>query len=82
MGQHAFDLTRRYVRVIEARDDGLVAFAFSVGEPDMAVELMMPQAAFGEICSANQVVLLHGEAAGSATDWTWRLYDATHQRFR
>lgn len=86
MARHAFDLTHRYVRVIEARDDGLVAFEFSVGEPEMAVELMMPRAAFGEFCAANQVVFLDGEGAdlpvGPATDWAWRLHDATHQRFR
>lgn len=51
----ACDTTRRYVRVIEERADGLVAFEFAIGWPELAVELLLPAPAFAEFCAANQV---------------------------
>jgi len=30
----AFDVGRKFVRVLERRPDGLVAFEFAIGEPD------------------------------------------------
>lgn len=51
----ACDTTRRYVRVIEARADGLVAFEFAIGWPELSVELMLPAPAFAEFCAANRV---------------------------
>lgn len=52
------DLQRRYVRIQERRDDGLVAFEFSIGWPELAVELMLPARAFDEFCAANRVEVL------------------------
>ncbi len=49
------DTTRRLVRVIEERTDGLVAFEFSIGWPELAVELLLPAPAFAEFCAANKV---------------------------
>jgi len=51
----ACDTTRRFVRVIEERTDGLVAFEFAIGWPELAVELLLPAAAFAEFCAANHV---------------------------
>jgi phenol hydroxylase P0 protein len=51
----ACDTTLKYVRVIEQRDDGLVAFEFSIGWPELAVELLLPAPAFEEFCSTNRV---------------------------
>lgn len=51
----ACDVTRKFIRVKEVRPNGLVIFDFSIGWPEMAVELVMPQAAFDEFCVANQV---------------------------
>jgi phenol hydroxylase P0 protein len=38
----AVDTTLRFVRVIEQRPDGLVAFEFAIGWPELAVELLLP----------------------------------------
>ncbi len=49
------DTTRRYVRVTERRADGLVAFDFAIGWPELSVELLLPAAAFEEFCAKNRV---------------------------
>ena len=49
------DTTLRFVRVIEERADGLVAFAFAIGWPELAVELLLPAPAFAEFCAAHRV---------------------------
>ena len=41
--------------VIEQRADGLVAFEFAIGWPELAVELMLPSPAFAAFCAANRV---------------------------
>ena len=51
----ACDTTRRFVRVTEERADGLVAFDFAIGWPELSVELLLPAAAFAEFCIANRV---------------------------
>lgn len=50
------DLQRRFVRLLERRGDGLVSFEFSIGWPELAVELMLPAAAFDEFCTRHQVI--------------------------
>ena len=49
------DPSRKFVRVTERRSDGLVAFEFSIGWPELAVELLLPTAAFEEFCTRNAV---------------------------
>jgi phenol hydroxylase P0 protein len=49
------DTTRRFVRVIETRADGLVAFEFAIGWPDLAVELLLPAQAFADFCATHRV---------------------------
>ncbi|OYV01049.1 MAG: phenol hydroxylase [Burkholderiales bacterium PBB5] len=49
------DTTRRFVRVSAQRDDGLVAFDFAIGWPELSVELLLPAAAFEEFCVKNRV---------------------------
>jgi len=44
-------LARRFVRITERRPNGFVAFEFSVGWPDMSVELALPEQQFNEFCS-------------------------------
>ena len=51
----AVDTALRFVRVTEQRSDGLVAFEFSIGWPELAVELLLPAPAFAEFCAANRV---------------------------
>lgn len=49
------DPTRRFVRVIETRTDGLVAFEFAIGWPELAVELLLPASAFADFCATHRV---------------------------
>ena len=58
MENKIFDTTRKFVRVIETRQDGLIEFEFAIGEPELFVELIMPARAFAEFCAANQVTVL------------------------
>lgn len=51
----ACDTTRRFVRVTEERADGLVAFEFAIGWPELSVELLLPTPAFAEFCATNKV---------------------------
>ncbi|MBA4261073.1 MAG: phenol hydroxylase [Comamonadaceae bacterium] len=54
----ACDTSLRFVRVLERRADGLVSFEFSIGWPELAVELMLPASAFDAFCAHNKVQLL------------------------
>ncbi len=90
MEDKIFDITHKFVRVVETRQDGMVGFEFAIGEPELFVELMMPAAAFKDFCAANQVTLLVPATAQNASesegkqhnDWDWSLRQATHQRFK
>lgn len=56
------DLSQRFVRVLARRDDGFVEFAFSVGWPELSVELMLPARDFDAFCQAHAVHMLPDEA--------------------
>jgi phenol hydroxylase P0 protein len=61
----AFDVTRRYVRFRERRDDGFVEFDFAIGDPELSVELVMSLRDYQAFCVANRVIYLtrdEGEA--------------------
>lgn len=75
-----FDATRRYVRVCQQRADGFVEFEFAIGDPELAVELMLPEAAFHEFCLANEVILLD-PALSAQGNWVSRLNDVSRQGF-
>lgn len=50
------DIRRRFVRVLRVQpQDGLVAFEFAIGWPDLAVELVLPVRAFDEFCALHTV---------------------------
>ena len=80
----AADLNRKYVRLVEKRPDGLVEFEFSISDPALYVEMLLPEAAYEEFCKSNRVILLEGTRPESENgcDWNWNLHEATHQRFR
>ncbi len=88
MAAAQFDVSKKYVRVMEVRANGMVEFEFSVGEPEMAVELIMPEAAFAEFCRDNQVTFIGDQPAPAAdrdsadSAWNWSMRSATQQRFR
>lgn len=50
------DVNLKFVRVLERRADGLVSFEFSIGWPELAVELLLPTAAFDAFCTQYQVI--------------------------
>ena len=62
-----FDVTQRYVRFRQQRLDGFVEFDFSIGDPALSVELVMPLQAYERFCAANSVVHLSDEE-GQALD--------------
>lgn len=78
-----FDPARRFVRIVEERPDGMVEFEFAVGEPELFVEMILPQAAFVEFCEREGVRpsragLAPAEAGGEGQGWT--LHEARTQR--
>ncbi len=54
-GPRPFDPTIRFVRLTRVRDDGFIEFEFAIGDPDLAVELIMRRQAFDEFCRDNHV---------------------------
>lgn len=56
-----FDPTRKFVRVTGVNPRGFVEFEFSVGIPELCVELMLPQAAFAAFCAEQNAVRLTAE---------------------
>jgi phenol/toluene 2-monooxygenase (NADH) P0/A0 len=70
----AFDVTQRYVRFRQQRDDGFVEFDFSIGDPALSVELVMPWQAYERFCMANSVTHLSDEEgrALDAEQLKWR----------
>jgi phenol hydroxylase P0 protein len=72
--RRAFDVTQRYVRFRSYRDDGFVEFDFSIGDPALSVELVMPLAHYQSFCIANRVIHLTRDE-GEALDndhFKWR----------
>jgi len=64
----AATLARRYVRVTGHSDNGFVQFEYSVGWPDFAIEMALPEAMFNEFCTKNQVQFLAEEAGAKLGD--------------
>lgn len=56
-------LSRKFVRVLDPARDGFVCFEFSIGWPELAVELLMPEPAFHEFCATHRVRRLDGGGA-------------------
>lgn len=54
----AATLARRYVRITGHSANGFVTFEFSVGWPDMSVELALPEDLFNDFCVKNNVIFL------------------------
>ncbi len=52
------DVTRRFVRVLKRRSNGFVEFEFSIGWPELSVELMLPEADFKEFCTVQKARLI------------------------
>ena len=54
------DLTQRSVNVLRRRDNGFIEFEFSVGWPELVVELMMTRPDFEQFCNRQQIPVPQG----------------------
>ena len=54
----AATLARRSVRITGRSANGFVTFEYSVGWPDMSVELALPEDLFNDFCVKNNVQFL------------------------
>jgi phenol hydroxylase P0 protein len=81
-GDGGFDPAKKYVRVSLVRADGMVEFDFSIGTPELYVELMLPLDAFSEFCEMNRVIVLSGERREWTAEsvWSWSLKQARECR--
>lgn len=75
------DATRKFVRVLghrgkEGGPGRFVEFSFAIGDPELAVELILPESSFAQFCRDNEVTLLEGEAPRHEGDMDWTLHDA------
>lgn len=44
-----------FVRLQQRRPDGFIEFEFSIGDPMLSVDLILPEAAYEIFCRANRV---------------------------
>jgi phenol hydroxylase P0 protein len=82
-----WDVQRRFIRIVQEHDSGMVEFEFAVGEPQLYVEMVMPRREFGEFCAMQGVQPTHGalpehDAGSDAHEWDWSLRAARERHFR
>ena len=87
LSNDAWDVQRRFIRIVQEHDNGMVEFEFAVGEPGLFVEMVMPRAQFDDFCATQGVQptvgRLPGQEQGSAEhEWDWSLRDARERHFR
>ena len=73
---------KRFVRVREVRQDGFVEFDFSIDDPQLYVELILPEQAFWEFCSTNRVSFLSDEQGQNIDQDKERWRDATSEKLQ
>ena len=66
-GAPPFDPAKRYVRLTRVRADGFIEFEFAIGDPDLAVDLILPADAYRDFCRDNHAVLI-SPLQGTAID--------------
>jgi len=52
------DVCKRSVRILRTRDNGFIEFEFSVGWPELMVELMLTRADFEDFCQQQRAEIL------------------------
>ncbi len=58
---------QRFVRIKRIRRAGFVEFDFSIGDPNLYLEMILPQQAFDEFCHRHAVIFL-GAREGEEID--------------
>jgi len=61
------DASTRFVRVTGTTRGGFVEFQFSIGDPSLYLEMILPPSAFEEFCANNKAIHLTPEQ-GQAVD--------------
>ena len=56
-------MQKRYVRIVSRERPGFVEFNFSLDDPTLYLEMILPEQAFAEFCRANQVTFMSDEEA-------------------
>jgi len=74
----SIDINRKFVRLIERRSDGLVEFEFAIGEPELFVEMLLPEQAFAEFCQINRVEQLPARV-DPEHEMAWTLREASRR---
>lgn len=59
------DAPRHFVRVTRADHHGYTEFQFSIGDPDLYLEMTLPPAAFAEFCARHKAVHLSSAQAAA-----------------
>ena len=77
-----FDTSKRFVRLIEKREDGFIEFEFAVGEPEIFAEMMLAEEDFIKFCQDQEVVMIdeNSNPIDHDSGFGWRLRDAAHKR--
>lgn len=73
---------RRFVRITSRDRPGFVEFNFSIGDPSLYLEMILPADAFAEFCSSNHVTFLTDEQAEEVEKQQekWRYGDIDNAR--
>ena len=71
------NLKNKYVRVTGIRDDKFIEFDFSIDDPEIFVELVLPTDMFQTFCTNNNVKILDAENDTQAEydRMLWRIGD-------
>lgn len=59
---------KRYVRITSRDRPGFVEFHFSLDDPTLYLEMILPTGAFTEFCRSNQVAFLSDEEAETVAE--------------
>ena len=71
------NLKNKYVRVTGVKDDKFIEFDFSIDDPEIFVELILPTDMFNTFCTKNNVEFLQAEGDTQAEydRMSWRIGD-------
>ena len=71
------NLKNKYVRVTGVRNDKFIEFDFSIDDPEIFVELVLPTEMFQTFCTNNNVKFMQAEANTQAESdrMQWRIGD-------